>query len=133
MATILSGQLKNVPVNGPYGNTATYHYRYTLVALAIGDDVELGPLPAGIKVKDVRLINAALGASTTISLGHRNPSGSSPASLLAATATSAAASTRMALAPVSLTEDSRLIATVGGAAASGTIDVVVDAELVGLA
>lgn len=133
MATVLSGQLKNVPVNGPFGNKGTLHYRYVFAALPIADDVELGPLPGGIKVNDVRMVNAALGASTTVSLGHRNPSGASAASLLAATATNAVASTRMALAPVSFTEDSRLTATVGGAAATGAIDVIVDYELVGLA
>lgn len=110
---------------------APAHATFTFPAgAAAGDKVRLLVLPGNTKVLDVRLINAALGAGTTLSLGYdftdtTLAGGNSANAILAATPTAAAANTRMANAPVTVPSEFYLTATLAGGAASGKIDVVV--------
>jgi hypothetical protein len=125
MATINAPTLQDVQYSGDCPLAAA-HGKATLAAAAIADKVRLVKLYAGTKVHDVRLINAALGASTTVSLGFEyvnGEAGGSATALLAATSTVSAASTRMAAAPVTLDYDAYIIATIGGGAATGLVDV----------
>jgi hypothetical protein len=81
-----------------------------------------------------KMINAALGASTTVSLGFEYVDGSAgggAAALIAATATNTAAKTDSPKAPIMLDRDAYITATVGGAAASGALDAVVTFEFRG--
>lgn len=99
----------------------------TFAAHPIATRVRLVKLPSGSKIIDFRAVFEALGASTTIALGTEGvDSGTAaPNALLAATATNAAGNARMGnTAPIVLTEDSYIIATVGGAAATGKLDVI---------
>lgn len=130
MATINAPTLKNTAYSG-VSAAAYFHGKDTLAAAASGTVVRLGKLFAGTKIMDMRMINAALGTSTTVKVGFEyvnGEAGSDDDGLLAATATNAAASTRMSAAPVTLQYDAYLIATIGGAAATGALDVVVEFE-----
>lgn len=134
MATILAPTLGDVQYSGT-APAAFAHGTVTLAAAAIADKVRLVKLFAGTKIHDARMINAALGASTTVSVGIEYCNGESaavPAAILAATSTASAASTRMANAPVTLAYDAYVTATVGGAAATGLLDVVVAYEFKGI-
>lgn len=125
MATINAPTLQNVQYSGA-APLAAAHGAAVLAAAQIADKVRLALVSAGTKVDDLRMINAALGASTTVSVGYEYVDGSAAdaAAFLPATSTAAAASTRMAVKPVFLTKDAYITATVGGAAASGALDVV---------
>lgn len=116
--------------SGEWGNLRAKHFTFAFAAAQIADIALLGQLPAGSKVVDINMRNAALGASTTVALGYRaaNPASAlaaAPTAYLAATSTAAAATTRGSFAPNKQTEDLYVIATVGGAAATGLIDVTV--------
>lgn len=118
---------------GEYGNTVTYHDTVTLAAAAIADRSRLMKVSAGTKITDAKLIVAALGADTTISLGLEPCDGTatSDAALIAATSTVAAGVIRQTTAPVTVTRDSYVVAVVGGAEATGLIDAVVTGEYMG--
>lgn len=134
MATINAPTLLDVVYSGdcPF---AAAHGQATLAAAAIGDKVRLNKLFAGTKIYGVKLVNAALGASTTVSVGFEyvdGQSGGGAAALIAATSTASAAVTREgATAPITLAYDAYVTATVGGAAATGQIDTVVTYEFKG--
>ena len=134
MATINAPTLLDVVYSGdcPF---AAAHGQATLAAAAIGDKVRLNKLFAGTKIYSVKLVNAALGASTTVSVGFEyvdGQAGGGAAALIAATSTASAAVTREgATAPVTLAYDAYVTATVGGAAATGQIDTVVTYEFKG--
>lgn len=133
MATLNAPTLQDVQYSGdcPLANAQG---SITLAAAAIADKVRLVKLYAGTKIYDVRMINAALGAGSTVSLGFEyvdGTAGGGAAVLLAATSTASAASTRASVAPVTLAYDAYITATVGGAAATGLLDVVVTYEFKG--
>lgn len=126
MATINAPTLAKPQYSGD-SPLASAHGAITFAAHAIATRVRLVKLPAGSKIIDFRATFAALGAGTTIALGTEGvDSGTASAgALLAATATDAAGNARMGnTAPLVLTEDTYIIATVGGAAATGKLDVI---------
>lgn len=110
---------------------AVAHGFHTLAAAQINDVVRLCKMPAGTKVYEAKLVNAALGASTTVSLGYEYVNGEAAANataFLGDTSTVAAATTRAPGAPVILQYDAYLTATVKGGAATGKIDAVLQYE-----
>lgn len=124
MATINASSMQDVQYSGDCP-LAPAHGIITLAAQPSGDKVRMYKLFAGTKVHDLRLIFAALGASTTISVGFEyvnGEAGGGATALLAATSTSSAGQARMALAPVVLQFDAYITLTIGGAAATGQID-----------
>ena len=133
MATINAPSLQDVVYSGecPLANAHGY---LALAAAAIADKVRLNKVYAGTKIFDVKLVNAALGASTTVSLGfeyvNAEPGGGA-AILLAATATASAGTTRNLAAPVILAYDAYITATIGGGVATGQLDVVTTYEFKG--
>lgn len=134
MATLNASTLNDVQYSGdcPLANA---HGVYTLASAAVSDKVRLVKLYAGTKIYNAKLVNAALGASTTVSLGFEyvdGQAGGGAAALLAATATASAAATNGITAPVTLAYDAYITATVGGATATGQIDAVVTYEFKGL-
>lgn len=133
MATINAPSLSRVEYSGQYPSA---HARgsATLAAAAIADKVRLTKLFAGSVIVGTRMINAALGASTTVSLGYEyvnGEAGGSATAIIPATSTASAASTSMAVAPITLQYDAYIYATIGGAAASGQLDTVVTYDPVG--
>ena len=69
MATINAPSLLDTVYSGdcPLANAHGY---ITLASAASGDKVRLNKVYAGTKIYDIKLVNAALGASTTVSLGY---------------------------------------------------------------
>lgn len=134
MTTLVSNQFLK-PVYSGDDAYAIAHGSFVLASAQPGDKVRLRQLYAGTFVADAKLINAALGAGSTVSLGFEYTDGSDAATddaaLIPATSTAAAACTRAAGAPVLLTKDAYLVAVIGGAAATGQIDAVVGFEFRG--
>ncbi len=134
MATINAPSLQDVQYSGdcPLANAHGY---VTLAAAAIADKVRLTKLFAGTKIYGVKMVNAALGASSTVSVGFEyvdGQSGGGAAALIAATSTASAAVTREgATAPIVLLYDAYITATIGGAAATGALDTIVTYEFKG--
>jgi len=134
MATINAPSLQDTVYSGdcPLANAHGY---VTLAAAAIADKVRLNKVYAGTKVYGVKMVNAALGASTTVSVGFEyvnGEAGGSATAFIPATSTASAVVTREgAVAPVTLAYDAYIIATVGGAAATGQLDTVVTYEFKG--
>lgn len=133
MATINAPSVQDVVYSGDCPLAVAHGY-ITLAAAAIADKVRLNKVYAGTKVYGARMVNAALGASSTISLGFEYVNGESGGSVnafIAATATSSAASTLSAAAPVVLLYDAYITATVAGGAVTGQLDTIVTYEFKG--
>lgn len=92
---------------------------YTLASVASGDVIEMCKMQAGVTVIGGTLINAALGSSTTISVGD----GDSATALLGATSTSSAAGTQLIKLKTYAANDTIKL-TVGGATATGLVQLV---------
>lgn len=134
MATINAQSLPNVQYSGAYPSAHAHGY-HLLAAAAIADKVRLVKLYAGTKIYSARLITGAtLGASTTVSVGFEyvdGQAGGGAAVLVPASATTAAGATASIVAPVTLLFDAYITATIGGAAASGQLDVVITFDPIG--
>lgn len=156
MPTITKKRLAERQFGGvPYGNTTTLQFDLTTnaagaaldsdtaTAIASGDVVRLGLLPAGTKLQDAQaIVSTTFSASVTGSLGFAYEDGVDSAAVpqdaayfLSAQALSTAGRFRAntAKAPVTLPKPAYLILTTGGAAnaKASKLDVLVEAELVG--
>lgn len=130
MATINAPTLQDTQYSGDCP-AAFAHGQITLAAAAIADKVRLVKLFAGTKIYGAKMVNAALGAATTVSLGFEYvnaEAGGGAAALVAATATVAAARTDSVAAPITLAYDAYITATVGGGVATGLFDAVISFE-----
>jgi aspartate 1-decarboxylase len=149
MATLYSNQKtkwsQNVPsekidTNELGGRMRIAFADITLASAQIGDVVELVNLPNGARIIDGYLTNAALGSSTTLSVGnaaYKNAAGTvvalGAASYLAATATSSAARTDIfatqALGANSVVDANQdglpITATLAGGTASGVVQIAI--------
>ncbi|AOY90559.1 hypothetical protein BKK79_00980 [Cupriavidus sp. USMAA2-4] len=123
MTTIIASTLQDVLFSGE-DPLAPAHGRHLLAAAQVGDKVRLNKIYAGAKVHHARLVNGALGASTTVSLGYEyaDGSGGDPVAFFNAQATNAAGANTSVAAPVVIPKDAYIVATIGGGAASGQID-----------
>lgn len=133
MATINAPTLLDTQYSGDCP-AAYAHGSVTLAAAAIADKVRLVKLYAGTKIYEANMINAALGASTTVSAGFEyvnGEAGGSATALIPATSTASAARVESSVKPVVLAYDAYIIATVGGAAATGALDVTIAYEFKG--
>lgn len=133
MATINAPSLQDVVYSGDCPLAAAHGY-ITLAAVPAADKIRLNRVYAGTKVYSSHFVNAALGASTTVSLGFEyvnGESGGSATAFIGATSTSSAGVARTAAAPVTLLYDAFIIATVGGGTATGQFDAVVTYEFKG--
>ncbi len=61
---------KSVPFSGSFGNNSVAIMKVTLAAAQVADVVYFGMLPRGSYVHSVKLQNAALGSSGTLTLGY---------------------------------------------------------------
>ena len=134
MATINAPSLLDTQYSGDCPLASAHGY-ITLASAQVGDKVRLTKLYQGTKIYSAKMVNAALGASTTVSLGFEyvdGQSGGGAAALIAATSTASASVTREgAIAPITLAYDAYITATIGGAAATGQFDSVVTYEFKG--
>lgn len=104
------------------------------------EKVYLGVIPAGTRLQDVRAITSgSLGATTTLSLGFEPMvAGDGPTAnatyWLNAVASTAALNSQSSSLPITFERDVKLVATVGGAAVTGspTIAAVVQGKYVGV-
>lgn len=133
MANLNKDTLKRQLVpGGTWGRNTKVSKAYTAASASIADVIYLALIPAGSRVDDLRLTNAALGASSTVKVGYVNEAGTDDDYWLAATSTASAASTRTAAFSKVFDKDTYVIATVGGAAITGKVEVVVDYEYTGI-
>lgn len=135
MATINAPSLQDTVYSGDCPLAVAHGY-VTLASAAIADKVRLNKVYAGTKIYDVKMVNAALGASTTIALGYEyinGEAGGAANALLAATATNTANTTRQSgnIPPVTLDYDAYITATVAGGTASGQLNVITTYEFKG--
>lgn len=132
MAEVNGDRYKNLPMAGEYGNLAAGVYTKTLAAAAIADTVLLGDIPGAAEITRVTLVNAALGASTTLSLGYRYKVAAEGSNALtaffnaASTASAARADSAADVVQIANGAGVELVATVGGAAATGKITAIVE-------
>lgn len=119
---------------GAWGNNSVEILTYDMVAAGIGDVVYLGKIPQYAKVHSVKLINEALGTDVTVSVGYASAQivgGEMEADdnywLNAVVCTSAATTSAIAAAvPKTFPEEAFITATIGVAAATGQIWVVIE-------
>ncbi|MES2320005.1 MAG: hypothetical protein V4631_21195 [Pseudomonadota bacterium] len=130
MATINAPTLQDTQYSGDDA-AAFAHGKLTLAAAQVADKVRLVKLFAGTKIYSTKMINAALGASSTVSIGYEYvnaEAGGAVNTFIPATDTSSAAKTDSLIAPLTLAFDAYITATIAGAAATGALDVVVGFE-----
>jgi hypothetical protein len=141
MATLYTdvGTIENAPhvgdaYNSPQRNKGKVRRVQAVITFAagqIGDIVNICKLRKGDEVCGGVMINAALGASSTLQIGDDCPTADDDR-YLAATATSSAARTefpatdRVALVPFTVTQDSWLQAKIAGGAVTGKVIFYVD-------
>lgn len=126
MAVILGDNINDLQQYGHYGNLSVASGGKTLAAAAIADTVDLLKIDGPVEIEDVHMINAALGAATTIALGWRyqdGTAGGGAAVIFAAAATNAAGRVNMDKAPHKTNKSIVIYATVGGGVATGRIDI----------
>ncbi len=134
MATINAPTINDVQYSGdcPLANA---HGQVELMSAQIGDKVRLVKLYAGTKVHDMRAVFDALGATgAVLDIGFEYVNGEvggSADAFFNDINVTAAGSVRGAFAPVTLAYDAYIIATVGGAAQTGRLDVVTTFEFKG--
>lgn len=117
---------------GTYGDASAAHLYVDLAAVTAGTEISLGVFHPGCKVVDVKMIAAALGASTTLAVGYKPVGGTTvPAAFLAAASSASAGTRRSDVAPIKFSEKTEIILTVGGATATGRVDVVLGNVFVG--
>ncbi len=119
---------------GDLGNKVVINETYTAAAAQVGDIIYMAKAPGGLVLLDSRVTWAALGASSTIKVGYLrvNAAGTMTEDddyFMVAASTASAGNARIVATafPFRLTEDAYLAVTVGGAAATGRIQLVVDA------
>lgn len=107
--------------------TKVFQDSYEAAAAAIGDTIELATLPEGQTIVDVKIYFDALGAGSTLEVGDSNTSDL----YIAATSTASAGSASLdqvdgqSYVTGTNSGDTSIIATVAGAAITGTIKCVV--------
>lgn len=152
MATVTLKNVAHIPQEGncvsPWGNMDALEYNYTTnssgiivasdkaTAVADGDVVRLGVIPAGFRMLDmIRIISDAFASSTTDKIGFAYVDGEDSTAVpqdddyfSEATASSSTAITRKTAvtAPVTLPKDAYLILTREGAndSAAGVMDII---------
>jgi hypothetical protein len=119
------------------GNAWTEDLAFAKSGVVNTDKLYFGVIPAGVRVTGVKLVNAAAGASTTLSLGFEPVDGTTPTANLTAFFTTQAISSAGApvstVAPITFEKPVKLVGTVGGANFTGSpaLVVVLTGEMVG--
>ena len=117
------------------GSASVAAYEYTFAAATAGTLVELEQLPAGAQLQKIEVINDALGAGVTLSIGEMfdnvSDGTTSATSLKAATAAATAGAFAAGFHPKLLNTKRTITLTTGGAAATGKISVLVQYVFIG--
>lgn len=129
-------KLKRKPANGEYGDSCLFTSQFTGASTPVGDVIRFAEFPAGCEVIDVDIVNDALGASSTLSIGYEYVDSSvgaaAPAYFKAATATSAAGKIDGVAHPIQFNDSVFITATIGGAAITGLVTAIVSYRYVGV-
>ena len=116
---------------GEYGNQSVAIGKVTFEADAAGAVADILQLPPGITIVNARMVNDALGATTTIALGYRfkdpNDGSDDASALIAATGTATAGNTVSAAKSVEINGGPIYItAILAGAAATGDVEAIIE-------
>jgi hypothetical protein len=133
MATINAPSLLDTQYSGDCPLAVAHGYA-TLAAAATTDKIRLVKLYAGSKIYRVDTVFADMGTGTTLDVGFEYVNGEAGGSATAfATAidTDPAGTSSHLFAPVTLAYDAYIIATVGGAASTGALNVMTTFEFKG--
>lgn len=118
-----------------FGNVIRSDSKYAAAAAAENDVIYVAKVPAYSKITDARLVNAALGATNGLTMKLIDKAGVDVVGgELAVTAdASAAGSTRMSAAPITVGEEAvwAVVLKTGAGAATGEIDALIDYEYLG--
>lgn len=137
MAEVNGDRYKNLPMAGEYGNMAGAVYTKTLAAEASGNTIRFGDIPGSAEIVRVTMINAAMGAGVTLSLGYRYKVAGEGSDALtaffnaAASATAARAQSAGDVLSIAPGAGAELVGTIGGGAATGKITAIVEYIYVG--
>lgn len=132
MAIFNKGVVDKRPLfSGTWGNNTVGIYTFTAAGEAIASEVIFGKVPRNAIVHSVKLVNAALGASSTIKVGYRTSEVGGTLTAdddywLGATATSSAASTVSAALPKQFDEEVYIAGVTAGGTITGVVTVVVE-------
>lgn len=133
MATINAPSLLDTQYSGDCPLAVAHGYA-TLAAAATSDKIRLVKLYAGSKIYRVDTVFADMGSSTTLDIGFEYVNGEAGGSATAfATAidTDPAGTSSHLFAPVTLAYDAYIIATIGGGASTGALNVMTTFEFKG--
>lgn len=122
--------INNLQMNTTYGNLCAAVGQVEFEGEAAGAEGKLFKLPPMSKLVGLKLINEALGASTTVKVDAVDAEGNSTA-ILPASNTASAGRIDYEDAPVMLDVETAITATTAGGAATGVIDVVVEYIYIG--
>lgn len=126
---------KTIARAGEYGDLCSFTSKITLSSAAIGTRIEFKKLPAGVELQEVTLINDALGASTTLSIGElfdKAADGTTSATSLGAAASTASAGRReSAFHPRIYDVPVTITATLAGAVATGSVSAIIAYRFIG--
>ena len=125
MATKQATLLNKAVYHGEEGNLSKAGFSYTFASDASGTVIEGRRIPAGVRITGYEYVNAALGASTTLTIKV----GDTTIGTTIATATAGAA--YVPTTETLITSDALLTLTVGGATATGAATVRLVYEYVG--
>lgn len=123
-----SNSFYNKQTAGDFGDANNAHLYVDLAATPIATVVDLGEFGAGTRIDDVKVVNAALGASTGIKVGYRYADGAGTDdddAFVTVADTATAKTNRSNTAPIIFDRKVIVTLTVTGAAATGRVDVVV--------
>lgn len=121
MATVLGTRMQQ-PARGQEKGEFVDLTFYTLASTASGTIINLCPIAAGTTVVGVTLVNAALGGSTTVSVGD---TANSSTYYHSSVSTSSATRTTTTGLPVTYAADDTLFATLSGATGTGVVGIIV--------
>lgn len=124
MADLKAPALGKPVYNGTHGNMSMAINNITVKAQASGTKLVMLDIPIGTRITGIRLMNAALGASVTLEPKLRVADGTET-SLLASASGTSVKSQSAAIVPIMIADNgpAKLIVEIGGAAATGRIDV----------
>ncbi|SLM63498.1 MULTISPECIES: hypothetical protein [Dickeya] len=126
MAIIKSPSLRDAIYQGAEGNFSIAESQVVLKAAAINDVVELLEMPIGMRIYGVDVISDALGANVTLEIK------SGDKVLVGAAAHSAAVAKSVPVTPYTTqTDREKVIATIAGGVATGSLIVLVKYTVVG--
>lgn len=129
-----SPSLRKKVYTGAHGNQSAEQFYAVAAAAAVNSVFNIGTLPAGVIVDEIRVCHDNLGASVTLDVGVAYPNGEAadaPTRFLAAQAVSAVGIKSWADKPVRFDADTVLTLTTKGAVATGRVDVLVRYRYIG--